>query len=190
MNLGSVVAKFDHAPFRWWISGCLALELHLGRSWRAHEDTDIGIVRSDVPLLASVLQSWDIHVAAAGQLSRWSGGSVRAATNENNLWCRQSPASPWELDITVSDGDDDTWIYRRDHTIRLPWDEAVLRANDGTPYLAPELQLLFKSKTIREKDELDARQAIPALEPERRRRLATLLPTVHPWHELLGDRDN
>jgi hypothetical protein len=81
------------------------------------------------------------------------------------------------------------WIYRRDGTIQMPWDEAVLRTND-TPYLAPELQLLFKSKAVREKDELDARQAIPALERERRRRLATLLPTDHPWHALLGHRND
>src|SRR6185295_596833 len=69
MPLNSVVAVFDGAPFRWWISGGLALELHLGRSWRTHDDTDIGVVRADVPRLASVLHSWDIRVAAAGQLT-------------------------------------------------------------------------------------------------------------------------
>src|SRR2546423_15335645 len=131
MSLGSVIALFEHAPFRWWISGGRALELHLGRRWREHEDTDVGVVRSDVPLLASVLRSWDIHVAAAGKLSPWTGGAGAAVSHENNLWCRRSPESPWALDITVGAGDDDTWVYRRDLSGQLPWNEAVLHAANG-----------------------------------------------------------
>jgi hypothetical protein len=187
MPVTSAVAMFRSAPFRWWISGGLALELHLGRSWRRHDDTDIGVVRADVPRLASVLHSWDIHVAAAGQLTPWSGDPVRAADQQNNIWCRRTPESPWELDVTVGEGDEVNWIYRRDTSLRVPWDEAVLRTTSGVPYLAPELQLLFKSKNVRDKDDVDARHVIPLLAPERVRRLAAVIPADHAWRALLPD---
>ena len=35
-------ALFAEAPFRWWISGGHALELHIGESWRSREDLDGG----------------------------------------------------------------------------------------------------------------------------------------------------
>ena len=50
----------------------------------------------------------------------------------------------------------------------------------GFPYLAPELQLLFKSKDNRTKDDRDATEVIPALNDEQRRRLRALLPGDHP----------
>jgi hypothetical protein len=92
---------------------------------------------------------------------------------------------PWQLDITIGDGNATDWIFRRDASTRLPWDEAVLVTPKGMPYLAPELQLLFKSKNVRPKDDLDAKTVIPLLEPTRRQTLATMLPKHHPWQELI-----
>ncbi len=44
----------------------------------------------------------------------------------------------------------------------------MLVTTDGVPYLAPELQMLFKSTAIRPKDDLDAAPVIPRLDPGRR----------------------
>ena len=41
---------------------------------------------------------------------------------------------------------------------------AVLLSEQGIPYLAPEIQLLFKSKNNRTKDDGDATEVIPALD--------------------------
>lgn len=183
--LGEVVDLFRHAPFRWWLSGGYALEAHFGDSWRTHGDIDIGIIRVDAPKLVELLPGWDIHVAAAGVLSAWRGGPLDAARSENNLWCRRSPESPWELDVTVGGGDEANWIYRRDQTIRRPWSDAVLTTSSGIPYLAPEIQLLFKSKDHRPKDDLDAATVIPQLEVPRRVWLFGHLPTDHPWFRYL-----
>ncbi len=186
LGLAEIVDLFVGAPFRWWIGGGLALELHVGRSWRGHSDTDLGLLRSDVRDLDAVLTGWDVHVASAGRLTTWNGVSARADRNENNLWCRRDPDSPWSLDVTVGDGDEDFWIFRRDPRVRVPWAEAVLTRGD-VPYLAPELQLLFKSRDLRPKDDVDAREVIPELEPERRDRLADLLAVDHPWQSLLSE---
>ncbi len=179
-----VVRLFSGYPARWWISGGHALELYLGRSWRGHEDSDVGVVRQDSAALRELLVGWDVHVAAAGRLTPWSGSTLRAEANQNNLWCRESAGRPWCLDVNVGEGTREFWVYRRDPTVRLPWDEAVLRDDDGIPYLAPELQLLFKSKDVRPKDDLDAHVVIPELAEARRQRLRMLLPEGHPWHAL------
>lgn len=158
LTVADVAARFADAPLRWWITGGHALELHVGRSWRDHADIDVGIVRRDAPELRGVLPGWDIHLAAAGRLHPWDGRplSPDPADHENNLWCRPSPVEPWAIDVTVSEGDATHWIYRRDPSRRVPWAEAVLRTADGVPYLAPELQLLFKSVDPRPKDLIDA----------------------------------
>ncbi len=180
---------FERATFRWWLAGGHSLATHLSRngpaqSWRLHDDTDIGICRQDAPRLFDLLPGWDIHVAADGVLTPWRGdplgpeGSDRAG---NNLWCRPSATAPWALDILIGDGDEQHWIYRRDRTVRRPWEETVLLTADGLPYLAPEVQLLFKSRTIRPKDTLDANAVIPQLEPKQSAWLARHLSPGHPW---------
>ena len=61
-----------------------------------------------------------------GNSSHGQGMSCFRAT-PNNLWCRRDVNRPWCLDVTISDGDSDFWIYRRDPHIRIPWANVVLR---------------------------------------------------------------
>lgn len=184
LTLDEAVELFEPAPLRWWVTGGHALEMHLERSWRDHEDTDVSFVRAEAGALRSHLAPWDIWLAADGVLSPWSGAPLDRALHHNNLWCRRSSGA-WGLDLTVSDGDASSWIFRRDHTLRLPWDRAVLRSEAGVPYLAPELQMLFESRDLRPKDELDAAEVLPALDTERARFLAARLTADHPWQAMM-----
>ena len=186
LGLEGVIKRFSPAPFRWWIGGGRALDLHLGRSWRDHGDTDVGVVRSDLRSVYALLSDWDLHVAAAGHLKAWHGEPLDAALHENNVWCRFAPDGPWVLDVTIGDGSDTRWIYRRDMSVQVPWDLAVLWTVEGVPYLAPELQLLFKSEDLRPKDDLDAGEVVPELDARRRSELSRLLAADHPWQRLLG----
>lgn len=186
LGLGAVVATFAPAPFRWWVSGGHALDLHVGRTWRAHEDIDVGIVRSDLSALHGLLRRWDLHVAAAGQLTRWRGEPLAVARNQNNVWCRLTADGPWVLDLTIGEGTADSWTYRRDPSIQVPWSLAVLRTDEGIPYLAPELQLLYKSKGVRSKDDVDAAEVIPSLDARQRELLSRLLEPDHPWQRRLA----
>ncbi len=193
IELRSMAALLHGAPFRWWVSGGWALELHrdpnLTMPMRVHEDTDLGLLRQHVPALSTHLPSWELHIGADGILTRWAAGVPDVTRNQNNVWCRPGPQAAWAIDATLSDGDDTHWIFRRDHRLRRPWDEAVLvaRSDSGQhlPYLAPEIQLLFKSKTIRSKDQVDAERIIPLLEPERAEWLASALPSHHAWQPLI-----
>ena len=186
LSLDETVRLFAHHPFRWWITGGRALELHVGRSWRDHDDSDVSVLRDQVFTVRSTLAEWDLHIAAAGVLTAWNGKALYAEKEQNNLWCRRQANDPWSLDVTISDGDHESWVYRRDPTIRVPWRKSVLRSAEGIPYLAPELQLLFKSKDLRRKDSLDAQEVIPQLDAERQSRLREALPDDHDWQSLLA----
>jgi hypothetical protein len=181
LPLDEAVGLFAGAGFRWWISGGHAFELHLGRSWRDHDDTDVSLRRDDAPAMREHLSRWDLHIGAAGVLTPWDGHPLDEASHENNVWARRTPSSPWALDLTISGGDDREWVYRRDPAVRRPWHEAVLRSSGGVPYLAPEIELLFKCKNTRAKDDVDAAEVIPALEPDRRAWLFRHLPPGHRW---------
>ncbi|MDH3679473.1 MAG: amino acid transporter [Acidimicrobiia bacterium] len=185
LALGSTIELFEAAPFRWWISGGNALDLHLDRSWRQHGDTDVGVCRNDVTHLVRWLSGWDVQIASAGRLQPWRPSSSRLAGN--NLWCRSSTERGWQLDITVGEGNEHRWVYRRDPTITVAWCRAVLRTERGAPYLAPEIQLLFKSKSVRPKDRIDAEAVIPMLDPDRLGWLSAALPPEHSWQRLISD---
>jgi hypothetical protein len=185
LRVDEAVQLFAGAPFRWWVTGGHALELHLGRSWREHGDFDVGICRRDAEQVHRWLSDWDVVVAAEGRLTPWRGQPLSRVRNHNNLWCRPSEDANWRLDIAVGSGTDHRWVYRRDESFSRPWEQTILQTTDDVPYLAPELQLLFKSKGLRDKDHSDARQVIPDLDETRRRHLTTLLPPTHPWQHLL-----
>src|SRR5258708_35202721 len=101
LKLGSVVDHFSSATFRWWITGGRALGLHLGRSWRSHVDTDVGVIRSELGGVHALLRDWDLHIAAAGTLSSWRGEPLEAARSQNTGWCRAHPPGQVTRGITI-----------------------------------------------------------------------------------------
>ena len=113
LPVAAVHEVFRSAPFRWFIAGGHALELALGRSWRSHDDLDVGVCRKDLALLHRHLSDW-VQVAARGALSRWDGRLLSEDRGENNIWARRGAAHPWAFDIVVSGGDEDAWWSRRD----------------------------------------------------------------------------
>lgn len=183
LDVAAAYAVFRHATFRWFVAGGHALDLALGRSWRAHDDFDVGVCRTDLELAYRHLEDWELYVAAAGRLHPWDGRPLSSERHENNVWARRSADAPWALDVIIGGGDTADWWSRRDPAIRLPWTDAVEHAG-GIPYLAPQVQLLMKSSSLRPKDHLDAEVVIPALQPPQRRWLAERLPPDHPWQRL------
>jgi hypothetical protein len=82
-----------------------------------------------------------------------------------------------------SDGDD--WVSRRDPRIRVPLAEVTLHTPDGVPFVRPEVELVFKAKGTRPKDEADFAAALPDLDVDQRAWLRQSLETVHPGHHWL-----
>jgi hypothetical protein len=186
LELDAALNIFSMLASRWWVTGGHALELFVGRSWRTHDDIDISFCRSSSTQVWAALRTWDLHIAAAGVLRPWTGSSLNAERHENNVWCRVTPQDPWCLDLTISEGDDKRWIFRRDPSLQLPWSDAVLTSDSGVPYLAPELQLLFKSEAPRPKDTIDAKAVLPELNRRQTAFLRHHLAINHLWQELLN----
>lgn len=89
------------------------------------------------------------------------------------------------LQVNLNDSEGDRWVYRRDRRVGRPLGEVVLRTREGLPYLAPEVQLLFKAKDPRPMDEWDLEAVLPILSRERRSWLDLAISKAHPDHPWL-----
>jgi len=103
-------------------------------------------------------------------------------------WVREPATGLWRFDVFREPSDGDTWLCRRDESIRLPYDHVIEWTDDGIPYGRPEIVLLFKAKHAhRDRDQTDFEAVVPRLEPERRRWLVEALERIHPGHPWLPE---
>jgi hypothetical protein len=169
----------------WWIAGGVALELFAGRSWRSHGDVDVGLLRPDQPALFAALDGWRRFAANDGALRELAPGES-APPEANSVWCRRAGEEAFRFELLLDASDGGEWIFRRDPRVRRPLAELVVRADDGCPYLRPEVQLLYKAKARRAKDEADFATVAPLLDVGARRWLRSALALVHPAHDWLA----
>jgi len=87
----------------------------------------------------------------------------------------------------VINTDHGQWISRRTAQIRGSLSTLGSVTSDGIPYLAPEIQLLYKAKGLRPKDEADFARTLPALSGKSRQWLRESLALVHPGHAWLTE---
>lgn len=171
---------------RWWIAGGWALDLFAERQTREHKDLDIGVLRGDAPKVLSALGGWEAYEAKDGVLTRLEPVTP-PRPSVNSLWCRPVGTREWAMEFMFDDGDEESWIYRRDSSIRSSWRTAIRRSPQGIPYLAPEIQLLFKSQAMRPEDSADFAVTAPRLEPRARAWLKDALSKSNPYHPWLRD---
>lgn len=172
----------------WMFAAGVALDLHLGRVTRPHDDLDIIMPRDEAAqhALQAVLNDWDAKAAVNGAYAAWE---APLSPPHFQVHARH-PDLPnvIMLDFMLSDLSGGLWHYRRDPSITLPLGEARRATPDGLPYLAPQAALLFKASTssgqIRPKDEQDFRRSLPTLGAKEREWLADALAKMnatHPW---------
>jgi len=185
------VARF-FAPLTvpWWIAGGWAIDLFLGRQTREHEDIDVQILRCDQRVVRALFGGWDMQAALppprdeAWPFRTWRLDEALDA-DIHDVWCRTTPTQPWALQLMLDDTRDDAWLFRRMPAIRRSVDAIGCVTDDGIPYLAPEIQVLYKAKGLRPKDEADFLEVLPALDQERRQWLSNAIAVAHPSHPWL-----
>jgi hypothetical protein len=183
LSIPEVLARFERVSTPWWIAGGHALDLFLGWETRPHADIDIEMFRSDKDALFDVFPDWDLQLMSGGELTAFDRGQ-EVAPNVFGIWCRRSPNRPWAVEIMLADGDMTEWMFRRDNAIALPGEQLLRRTADGVPYCAPEVQLLYKAKMARPKDDIDFARCLHRLTPAQRGWLADAIARSepnHPW---------
>ncbi|WP_406080518.1 amino acid transporter [Streptomyces zaomyceticus] len=181
-----VATVFAEADFPWWIAGGYGIELAVGRELRAHGDLDVLVLRRDQARLRDLLAGWDLHVAdppGQGRLRPWRPGEVLRPPL-HDIWCRRKPEAPWSVQLMLDEAEGTQWVSRRDSAIRVPIDQLGRSSETGIPYLAPEVQLFYKAKATRDKDETDFEAVLPLLDAPARAWLADAISVIvpdHPW---------
>ena len=96
------------------------------------------------------------------------------------MWARETSAGPWRLQVNLEPIEDDEWVYRRDPSVRLATEHLIRHRDDGLPYVAPTVQLLWKAKGTRPQDEQDFATVVPLLDAAERAWLAETIACCHP----------
>jgi hypothetical protein len=180
-----VAEIFSSCEARWWIAGGYAIELATGQPIRDHSDIDVLLLRRDQLVVQEALPGWQWRAAdPPGSLRPWRPGEQLPA-GVHDIWCRPGPRRPWRIQVMLEESSGGDWISRRDERIRRPITSIGLVTARGIPYLAPEIQLFYKAKNQRAKDEADFAATLPILTEAQKRWLSHALSLVygpaHPW---------
>ncbi|MEU8661818.1 nucleotidyltransferase domain-containing protein [Actinoplanes philippinensis] len=168
----------------WCVAAGWALDLFRGEQTREHGDIEIAIPAAG---FADIRGRFPGHVFdAVGSGRIWANATPDELGATHQTWLRDPATGDYRLDVFREPHQGDTWICRRDETIRLPYRDIIHHTEDAVPYLAPELVLLFKAKHVRPKDQADFDGTVPRLTRDQRATLAGLLTRVHPGHRWLA----
>jgi len=182
LSVAEVARALRSIPIPWWIAGGTALDLYLGRTTRHHEDIDVLILRRDQLLAQRHLPDWQLFRTQAPDpphLAPWMPG-VFLEPPINSVWVRSEDDGPWRFEIMLIETEGEEWVYRRLRSIRGPIADLGLETEDGIPYLRPEIQLLYKSGTGRQKDADDLASVLPHLGQQRASWLLECLQSQYP----------
>jgi hypothetical protein len=188
-DVASVLTLMAGSEVTWWLSGGEALDVFAERPTRAHADIDISLRRSDVPAFHRfVADTLLLKIAHDGQLHE--APDLPIGHDVNGVWARETPTGPWRLQVNLEPIEAGEWSYRREPRVRLPLEQVIRRRDDGLPYVAPAVQLLWKAKDTRPKDIQDFELIAPLLDAHERRWLAGAISLCHPesaWTDRLAE---
>lgn len=158
-----IAMLFSTFPTPWCIAGGWGLDLFLGRQTREHEDIDVVILRRDQLLLQRLLTDFEVFIVdPPGALRVWMPDEYLSKPLYN-IWVRRASTGPWKIQVMIQDHTMSEWLFRRDNSIKGALENLTMISSEGIPILRPEIQLLYKAKAIRERDNNDFDRVLPHL---------------------------
>ena len=185
LSVPEIRERFATVSTPWWVAGGLAIDLFLGWETRHHVDIDIEMFRSDREVLFDVFPGWDLRLMSGGDLTPFDAGQD-LAPEVFGVWGRPGVDEPWAVEFMLADGDMTEWRFRRDNAIALSGERLLRRTVDGVPYCTPEVQLLYKAKMARPKDDIDFARCLHRLTHSQRDWLADAIARSEPEHPWIG----
>lgn len=210
---------FRGAEFEWCVCGGYAIDLFTGHNSRSHQDLDIALFWQDKKkVIEFMLKSgWRVFEAFGGGSIFELTDSSDFSTDKHNLFCFTADNTNCHLtaigngmykftldgkaqnnlklnyiEFLFNQKQEDRFLYASNNAISRPIGDAVLK-QDGIPFLAPEIVLLYKSCYIEslEKEDESALHAVsaamndfnlllPKLNNERKEWLKKALRAVYP----------
>jgi hypothetical protein len=181
---GEIAQRLSGTATPWCVAAGWALDLFRGEQTREHGDLEIAIPAASFPEIRGRFPGYVFDTVGSGRL--WENATPDQLAATHQTWLRDPDTGGYLVDVFREPHRGDTWICRRDPTVRFPYREIIRYTEDAVPYLRPELVLLFKAKNARPKDQADFDGTVPHLTPEQRATLAGLLAHVHPGHPWLA----
>jgi hypothetical protein len=182
----SVAGWMGNFTAPWCVAGGWALDVFLGEVTRPHDDLEIALFRQDQSRLWQHFSGWRFDKIVGGRRELWRGEELSLPVHE--IHGHAADGAGCAMEFLLNERDGDRWIFRRNASVSLPVERAFLQSTSGLPVLAPEIVLLFKSKSPRPKDESDFTAARGRLGETRRQWLRAALCECyqrHPWIEML-----
>ena len=183
-----VASLLEGVTTPWYVAAGWALDLFLGGERREHEDLEIAVPNVRFGEVAERLAGLELFVVTGrGEVTPLAEARDRLE-DTHQTWVREPGSELWRLDVFREPSEGNTWICRRDPSIRMSYTRLIERTDDGIPYGRPEVVLLFKARHAqRERDRRDFADVLPELGPERSRWLSDALALVHPGHAWLAE---
>jgi hypothetical protein len=188
IDLARVMRRY---PEPWFISGGWAIDLFVGRVTRAHEDVEVGAYFPHQAALRRHLADWEMARIRGVAWEPWNSDQA-IELPEFQAQARSDRLAPRVFDIFLNPLDGDNWLSRRHPELRVRatdvFARTIGRGNEprGVPYLVPEVQLLYKAKYHRSKDETDFDAAVGLMTPTQSRWLRETLEIHHPGDPWIG----
>ena len=145
-----VTEELRDFPYPWHICGGWALDVFLGRVTRVHFDVDVEVSRSDQLALQQHMttRGWKLLTPFEERLQPWPM-HMRLEMPRHQVHAHRQGAF---IDFLLADLDGGVWRYRREPSIIRDMSRVGLRSSERIPFLAPEVVLLYKSKTSNGKE--------------------------------------
>lgn len=188
LSVPQTVELMSGLEVSWWIAGGWAIDLFLKRSTRHHVDTDVLVLRKDQVRVCRHFSriGWQLWAADRPGHLRPIAPDEQLKSSTHDIWCRRNGDAAWALQLMLAESSGGRWLYRRDPEVSLPLSEVGFETVEGIPYVAPQVELLFKSKSPRSQDEADFTLTVPELPPAARRWLASAISRADPHHPWLA----
>ena len=100
-----------------------ALDLFRGTQTREHGDIEIAVPAASFPEVRDRFPGYAFDAVSSGRIWENATPEVLAATHQT--WLRDPATGNYLLDVFREPHDGETWICRRDETIRLPYGEII-----------------------------------------------------------------